>query len=280
MISRRRLMAGGLAWAAAPGLASAMSTPPRLSFSGSTQQGGLVIGHAEPGARVRVDGQSVDISPDGIFVFGFAFDRSNPADIAVRYADGMAERQSVAPVARQYETQAISGLPQEQVTPPPDILARIHREGQLIGQARTRDTAGSDFAKGLDWPANGIISSLYGSRRILNGVPMAPHLGVDIAAPEGTPIRAPADGVVSLVGDFYLDGGFTLLDHGLGVSTCYVHQSQRMVKEGDAVKRGQVIGLIGQTGRATGPNLHWGLNWFQLKLDPSLLTPTPTPAKA
>lgn len=280
MMSRRRLVAGGLACAVMPTFAHAMGAPPRLVFTGSTQQGGLVIGHTEADARVSVDSQKVDVSSGGIFVFGIAFDRSDPVAVAVRYADGETERQTLAPGVRQYETQTISGLPQEQVTPPPDIQARIHREGQLIEQARTRNTEGNDFARGLDWPANGIISSLYGSRRILNGTPMAPHLGVDIAAPEGTPIRAPAGGVVSLVGDFYLDGGFTLLDHGQGVSTCYVHQSQRMVKEGDIVKRGQVIGLIGQTGRATGPNLHWGLNWFQLKLDPSLLTPTPAPAKA
>ncbi len=280
MMRRRRLIASGLAWAAMPGLARAMARPQRLAFTGSTEQGGLVIGHTAANALVTVDGNAVDVSRDGIFAFGLAYDRSAPAAVAARYADGTSERQSVVPGVRQYETQTISGLPQEQVTPPPEIQARIHREGQLIEQARTRNTEGSDFARGLDWPASGIVSSLYGSRRILNGTPMAPHLGVDIAAPEGTPIRAPADGVVSLTGDFYLDGGFTLIDHGQGISTCYVHQSQRMVKEGDRVTRGQVIGLIGQTGRATGPNLHWGLNWFQLKLDPSLLTPTPTPAKA
>jgi murein DD-endopeptidase MepM/ murein hydrolase activator NlpD len=104
-------------------------------------------------------------------------------------------------------------------------------------------------------------------------------LAVDIAAPTGTPIHAPAEGIVSLTDDYYLDGGFTILDHGRGVSTCYAHQSRRIAKLGDKVARGQVIGEIGQTGRATGPNLHWGLNWFQVGLDPSLSTPTLMPPR-
>jgi murein DD-endopeptidase MepM/ murein hydrolase activator NlpD len=110
---------------------------------------------------------------------------------------------------------------------------------------------------------------------------MAPHFGVDIAAPAGTPIHAPADGIVSLAEpDFYLTGGTTLLDHGHGVSTTYIHQSALKVKAGDAVKRGDLIGLVGMKGRATGPHLHWGMNWFQVRLDPSLSTAVPTPAKA
>ena len=109
---------------------------------------------------------------------------------------------------------------------------------------------------------------------------MAPHLGVDIAAPEGTPIRAPADAIVSISDDYLVDGGFTLLDHGHGVSTCYLHQSKRLAKVGDTVARGDVIGLVGHTGRATGPHTHWGLCWFQLKLDPSRSTTAPEPPKA
>jgi murein DD-endopeptidase MepM/ murein hydrolase activator NlpD len=279
MIHRRALLTFGATLAAAAQLKFARAAASRLSFSGSEQEGGLVIGHAEPDAKVTVDGNAVSLSPAGIFAFGFSYDRTNPARVAVRYADGTVEDRDVAPGLRQYQTQAINGLPQQEVTPPSQILARIHREALMIDAARRRNTAGSDFANGLDWPAHGIISSVYGSRRVLDGTLMAPHLGVDIAAPEGTPIHAPADGVVSLAGDYYLDGGFTLLDHGQGVSTCYVHQSRRMVQEGDRVARGQLIGLMGQTGRATGPNLHWGLNWFQIKLDPSLSTPTPTPPK-
>jgi len=144
---------------------------------------------------------------------------------------------------------------------------------------RERESDNSWFTDGFDWPAAGILSSRYGSQRILNGEPRAPHLAVDIAAPTGTPIHAAADGIVTIVDDFYLNGQFTLLDHGHGVSTCYQHQSKQLVKPGDKVVRGQLIGEVGQTGRVTGPSLHWGMNWFQVSLDPSHSTPTSAPPK-
>lgn len=278
MIQRRAFLASAAAFAVLPRLARADA--PRVTFSQSLEQGSLVIGKA-PGARaVAVNGTQVLVSPEGEFVFGFAYDQTKPASVALLFGDST-KLITVSPVTRQYEIQRINGLPENFVTPPPEELARIKREFELINQARTRDTQETLFDGGLDWPAAGILSSVYGSQRILNGVPKSPHLGVDIAAPEGTPIRAPADGIVSLVGpDFYYDGNLTLLDHGHGVSTCYVHQQKILVKEGDRVKRGDAIGAIGQTGRATGPNLHWGLNLFQLKLDPSRSTPTPEPPKA
>jgi murein DD-endopeptidase MepM/ murein hydrolase activator NlpD len=167
------------------------------------------------------------------------------------------------------------------VSPPADVIARIARENAMVGEARKRDTGGIAFAQPFDWPARGIVSGTFGSQRIDNGKPMAPHFGVDIAAPEGTPIHAPADGIVSLAEpDFYLTGGTTLLDHGHGVSTTYIHQSALKVKAGDAVKRGDLIGLVGMKGRATGPHLHWAMNWFQIRLDPSRSTAAPAPARA
>lgn len=253
---------------------------PRLVLVGKLEQGSLVVGRTEAGAKVMAGDAAARVSPDGVFAFGLDWDQTAPTHLEVHYADGSREARDVAPVKRQYEVQAINGLPEKFVSPSPEELERIHRENAMIGEARKRDTDGTDFANGLDWPIPGIVSGVYGSQRILNGKPMAPHLGVDIAAPAGTPIHAPADAVVSLSDDYFLDGGFTLLDHGHGVSTCYLHQSKRMVAPGDAVKRGQVIGLIGMTGRATGPHTHWGMNWFQMKLDPSRSTKTPAPAKS
>lgn len=279
MISRRSLLASAAAFAALPSLACASET--RVRFGKSLEQGSLVVGKTEASASVSVDGTKVLVSPRGEFAFGFAYDRKDPAKVELAYADGTRETRMVDPVIRKYEVQSITGLPEKFVTPPPEELARIKHESELIGEARARDSEADWFADGLDWPVPGIISSVFGSQRILNGVPKAPHLGVDIAAPAGTPIHAPADALVSLVGnDFYYDGNITLLDHGHGVSTCYVHQSKIVVKQNDRVKRGDVIGLVGMTGRATGPHLHWGLNLFQLKLDPSRSTPTPEPAKA
>ncbi len=278
MIARRALLAAGTAALVLPRLARAEAS--RLSFRGDLEQGGLVVGQAPPGSEITVDGKPVLVSPEGAFVFGFAYDQTAPAHLVARFADGGTETRDVVPTTRTYQVQRINGLPQKFVTPTPEELERIHREAMTIVAARNRDSAGVGFSQAFLWPCPGIISSVYGSQRIDNGVPMAPHLGIDIAAPEGTPIHAPADAVVSIADDYFLDGGFTLLDHGHGVSTCYLHQSKRMVKVGDQVKRGAVIGLLGQTGRATGPNTHWGLNWFQLKLDPSLSTPTPEPPRA
>ncbi|MBU6297364.1 MAG: M23 family metallopeptidase [Alphaproteobacteria bacterium] len=278
-IARREFLAAGVAAVLTPNLARADGGT-RLSFRGSTEQGGLVIGKAAPGAKISVDGASLLVSPQGDFAFGFSYDRVDAAHVVAQFADGTSEARDVSPVVRQYETQSINGLPEKFVSPSPEELARIHREASLIVEARKRDTDGVGFDEPLDWPFPGIITGVYGSRRILDGTPMAPHLGVDIAAPEGTPIHAAADAAVSIADDYYLDGGFTLLDHGHGVSTCYLHQSKRFVKAGDKVARGDVIGLVGQTGRATGPHTHWGLCWFQVKLDPSRSTLTPEPPKA
>jgi hypothetical protein len=275
MIPRRAFLATGAAFAALPTLAQAF----RFTVKGAMAQGGLCIGTTEPGAQVSIDGKPVRVSSGGVFVFGFAYDQTNPTHVEVRFADGVVQSQDFMPIIRKYEIQSVNGLPQVTVTPPPDVLARIHQEAANIYQARTVDTDAAWFADGFDWPASGIESSVFGSQRIDNGTAMAPHLGVDIAAPVGTPIHAPATGLVSIVDNYVLDGGFTLIDHGQGVSTCYLHQSRLLVKPGDMVKRGQLIGLMGQTGRATGSNLHWGMNWFQIKLDPSLSATSPLPPR-
>jgi murein DD-endopeptidase MepM/ murein hydrolase activator NlpD len=273
---RRDFFAAGFAYVATPVWAAAAKDN-RLVVKGTLEQGSLALGYAEARAAVTVDGQKMRLSPDGVFAFGFAYDQTKPSVVAVTWSDGTIETQSFAPTVRQYEIQRVNGLPQNTVTPPPDVLARIKKEAENIYLARQRDTVGEDFLSGFDWPAPGIESGVFGSQRIDNDVPMTPHFGVDMAAPAGTPIHAPAAGTVTISDDYYLDGGFTLIDHGQGVSTCYLHQSKRLVAAGDVVKRGQLIGKIGQTGRATGPHLHWAMNWFEIKLDPSRSTRKPKP---
>ena len=277
--ARRTFLTAGAAFALLP-RGSRAGEGTRLSFRGSLEQGGLVIGRVVASAQVTVDDAPTLVSPEGIFVFGLSYDRVKPVRVAAKFADFTSETSDVMPIVRQYQAENINGLPEAFVTPSPEDLERIKRENALIYEARKRETDGVGFAEPFDWPFPGIITGVYGSQRILNGKLMAPHLGVDIAAPEGTLIRAPADAVVSIADDYFLDGGFTLLDHGHGVSTCYLHQSKRLVKVGDKVARGDIIGLVGQTGRATGPHTHWGLSWFQLKLDPSRSTPTLEPPKA
>jgi murein DD-endopeptidase MepM/ murein hydrolase activator NlpD len=277
-LARRTFLTAGAALALVPRRARA-GVGTVLSFGGSFEQGALVIGRTLAGAKAKVDDTLVHVSPEGAFAFGISYDRIKPVHVVAEFADGGSETRDIVPLIRQYQVQSIEGLPQKFVTPSAEDLERIKRENASIREARTRDTDGVGFAEPFDWPFPGILTGVYGSQRIENGTVMAPHLGVDIAAPEGTPIHAPADAVVSIADDYFLDGGFTLLDHGHGVSTCYLHQSERRVKVGDKVARGDVIGLVGLTGRATGPHTHWGLCWFQVKLDPSRSTRSLEPPK-
>jgi hypothetical protein len=273
-VRRRDFLASTLAVTAT----SAFAAPDvRFTITGALEQGSRAFGLAPPGSNAALDGRPLAITPDGHFVFGFGWDQTKPSLVSVRYPDGGGDSRPFTPAKRQYDIQRVNGLPQSTVTPPPQVTARIAREAEQIYLARMANTDGSDFLSGFDWPAPGIESGVFGSQRIDNGVAVAPHFGVDMAAPVGTLIHAPAAGTVSISDDYYLDGGFTLIDHGQGVSTCYLHQSKRLVKVGDSVKRGQLIGHIGQTGRATGPHLHWAMNWFQVKLDPSLSTRKPKP---
>ncbi|HEY2445971.1 MAG TPA: M23 family metallopeptidase [Rhizomicrobium sp.] len=278
MIARREFLALSAAFASLSPAAFAQT--PRLALSGSLEQGSLVLGKSEASARITLDGAPLRLAPAGSFVFGLAYDQTKSGELDVRYADGVHEIHAVQPVERQYEVQRITGLPEKLVTVPPQTRERRQREVAMIAAAHAADSDLEGFAEKFEWPIGGIISGPFGSLRILNGKPMQPHMGIDIAAPTGTPIAAPARARVALAGpDFYLEGGLTILDHGHGVTTSYLHQSKQMVKVGDTVARGQIIGQVGMTGRATGPHLHWGLNWFQMRLDPSRSTRTPAPAK-
>ena len=278
MISRRTLLLSGAALTVSPLVTFAESL--RFALTGSMEQGSLVVGRAEPRARVTFDGASLNVSPEGLFAFGLEWDRNQPAHLSFNFPDGTVQGRDIVPVLRAYNIQRVEGLPPKMVTPPPEALERIRRENEIVAEARRKDSDAVWFAEPFDWPAPGIMSGVFGSQRIDNGVPMAPHMGVDMANDEGTPIHAPANGTVSISDEYYLAGGFTLLDHGHGVSTSYLHQSRRFVKLGDTVQRGQVIGLIGKTGRATGPHLHWAMNWFQVRLDPSRSTRTAEPPRS
>jgi murein DD-endopeptidase MepM/ murein hydrolase activator NlpD len=167
------------------------------------------------------------------------------------------------------------------VNPPPEIAARIEREQAMVNAARKRDDAREDFLADFDWPVQGRVSGVFGSQRIYNGTPKSPHSGLDVAAAQGTPVRAPAPGIVTLAEpDLYLTGGTVLLDHGHGVSSNFLHFSRIDVHVGQRVEKGEVLGLVGMTGRATGPHMHWGMSWFGTRVDPRLLLPPPVTAPA
>jgi septal ring factor EnvC (AmiA/AmiB activator) len=236
-----------------------------------------VVGQVPKGSKVTLDGKPLRLAADGRFVFGFGRDHAAEAVLIVQRAGASQERR-IAVEKRSYQIQKIDGLPPRQVSPTPEDMQRIERDRAQIGQAWGRDstTTGSapGFAAAFAWPVLGPISGVYGSQRILNGEPRAPHFGVDVAVPTGTPIGAAADATVALAEpDMFFTGGTIILDHGHGLSTLYAHLSAVEVKAGQVVRQGQPIGRVGATGRVTGAHLHWGANWFGTKIDPALLVP-------
>jgi murein DD-endopeptidase MepM/ murein hydrolase activator NlpD len=256
--------------------AQAEGTP--LSLDGVAVQGGLLTGTVPPGTFVSLDGRKVRVSPDGRFVIGFGRDAELSHRLHLTYPDGVEELRPIELGAREYEIQRIDGLPEKMVTPPEEVLARIREENARIAAARAIDRPETDFLSGWIWPAKGIVTGVYGSQRILNGEPRRPHFGIDIAAPEGTPVLAPADGVIALAETgMYFTGGTIILDHGHGVSSAFLHLSRLKVEKGQSVSRGQVIAEVGATGRSTGAHLDWRINWFEERIDPALLV-GPMPA--
>lgn len=250
-----------------------------LSLEGHLIQGGLVQGHTDPDAIVKVNGEPVRLSPDGIFLVGFDRDSPPEVELEVVRRDGKNEKRVLHVERRQYRIQRVDGLPERKVTPKQEDLERIREEARLAREARQRDDPRTDFLKGFDWPAKGKITGVYGSQRILNGKPRTPHYGLDIAGPIGTPVVAPADGVVTLVHpDMFFSGKTLIVDHGHGLSSTFIHLNKILVKEGERVRRGEPIAEIGASGRATGPHLDWRMNWFQNRIDPQLLV-SPMPAE-
>lgn len=253
--------------------ASAQSTPV-VDLPSRVSQGAMVIGQAELASEVRVYGRTLRLDDEGRFVFGVGRDEKGPVKVSIQSPGGATQTTSIAITPRDWPIQRINGVPPATVNPPPKIAQRIARENGQIVAARRGDSSNDDFGQTFIWPVQGRISGRFGNQRIYNGTPKSPHSGMDIAAGAGTPIRAPAGGRITLSEkDFYLTGGTVMIDHGHGVSSNFLHMSRLDVKVGDVVKQGDVIGAVGSTGRSTGPHLHWGMTWFDVKIDPLLVLP-------
>lgn len=243
-----------------------------LQLDGDFVQGGLVYGHTHPGAKVALGGRSVRVSDEGLFIIGFDRDANPQLELTVDLPDGTRARRQLSVAPRDYDIQRITGLPQRKVNPPAQALERIRREAAMIQKARQQNDSRTDFLSGFVWPLKGKITGVYGSQRILNGEPRRPHYGVDIAAPKGTSVHAPADGVVTFVNpDMYFSGGTLVLDHGHGLSSSFLHLSKILVEEGQKIRQNQIIAQVGATGRVTGPHLDWRMNLMQAHVDPQLL---------
>ena len=255
-----------------PGAARAAAPLLDLPPEGLTQ-GGLAIGRVPAGSRVSLDGRAISVGADGRFALGFARDAAPEARLAVAAPDGRAETRRLAIGKREWDVQRLTGLPPRMVTPDARQLARIKAEQARLNALRRLDSPLPYFAEGFAWPARGRISGIYGSQRILNGEPRAPHLGLDVAVPTGTPCAAMGGGRVLLADNLYFTGNTVLLDHGHGLVSLYAHLSRTEVAEGATLARGQALGETGATGRVTGPHLHLGLYWFTTALDPQPLLP-------
>lgn len=244
----------------------------RTQLSGTYKQGGLVFGLTEPGSKVVFDGQPIRVSDNGDFLIGFHRDETSPVSLEVIYPDGTSEKRSIDVEKREYNIQRIEGVPNKTVNVPESELPRINRESAAIKKAKKRDDARTDFITNWQWPAIGRISGVYGSQRFYNGVPKRPHYGVDIAKPTGTPVYAPAAGIVTFTNiDTYFSGGLIIIDHGHHLNSSFLHLSKIDVEVGQKVEQGDKIGEIGATGRATGPHLDWRMNLGKRRVDPTFL---------
>ena len=237
-----------------------------VEFNGKFTQGHFIIGKTQPNTKILIDKREVKVSKDGYFAFGIEKDRK--FDIVITEGD---KRIIKKIQKRKYKIQKIDGLPKKKVTPPEEFYVRIKKENKLIVDAREINSDLSFFKENFILPVdNAIITGVYGSQRILNGIPKWPHYGLDFAQKKGTPVKAMNNGIATLVEqDLFYTGATLIFDHGHGISTLYMHMDKIFVNKGDHVKKGDIIGTVGSSGRSTGPHLDVRLNWFGTRLDPA-----------
>jgi murein DD-endopeptidase MepM/ murein hydrolase activator NlpD len=271
---RRAVLAGALAGLGLPASAARASTDtPLLQIPASARQSGFLIGQTMPGALVTVDDITVQPDAAGRFIAGFDRDAPAQAIVTVQTPDGRTDRQSINVSPRDYVIRSVSGLPSATVNPPPGVMERIRGESALKQRAfASVDDRETGWMESFDWPLAEIrITSPWGAQRSLNGTLQRPHYGVDLGASTGTPIRAPAPGIVVMAeADLFYEGGMVTLDHGQGLMTTYLHMSRVDVRVGQRLPRGVQLGHVGARGRATGPHLCWRMRWRGRQLDPTL----------
>ncbi|NQV99089.1 MAG: M23 family metallopeptidase [Rhodospirillales bacterium] len=266
-------------WLVAPmiyGLLLLMAPPSKAAgdviLSGPLMPGGLITGKTQPGSLITLNGKAVRVAAGGTFLLGFGRDAKPAQTLEIRAPNGFSYTRDLQLQPRSYQITRIDGLAERKVTPKPEDSKRIQQDNAGIGRVRRLDSHMEDFLSGFQWPASGRISGVFGSQRVLNGKPRSPHNGVDIAAPAGAPVHAAAAGSVALVHpDMFYSGKTVMIDHGHGLSSVYIHMRKIVVKPGQRVNKGDKIGEVGMTGRATGPHLHWGISLFTTHLDPMLV---------
>ena len=239
-----------------------------VEFQGKFIQGHFIIGKTNPNTKILIDKKQVKVTKDGYFAFGIGKDRK--FDVIITEGNKRIVKKIQK---RKYNIQKIDGLPKKKVTPPEEVYARIKKENKLIVDAREINSNLSFFKEKFILPVdNATLTGVYGSQRILNGIPKWPHYGLDFAQKKGSPIKAMNNGIATLVEkDLFYTGATLIFDHGHGISTLYMHMDEIFVSKGDHVKKGEIIGTVGSSGRSTGPHLDVRLNWFGTRLDPATI---------
>ena len=243
-----------------------------VTLIGEKTQGSLIVGQVSPDAEVYLDDVPLKVAENGVIVFGFGRDAEQDHMLKVIKSNGEAHLEAIKLIKRDYKIQRVNGISKKIMNPNKKNQERSRSDAALVGAARKTDSTRQDFMAGFIQPVDGPVTGVYGSQRFYNGEPKRPHFGVDYAAPVGTPVIAPAPGVVTLVhDDMFYSGGTLLVDHGYGVSSTFIHLSKILVEEGQEIKQGDIIAEVGKSGRATGAHLDWRINWYNVRLDPELV---------
>jgi murein DD-endopeptidase MepM/ murein hydrolase activator NlpD len=259
--------------------AAAVPEADRFGLIGQLVQGGMATGTAPRGTiLLSLNGIPVQFAADRRFLIAFDRDAGPVAILVARLGNGTEVRQTPAIAPRAWDISRLNTLPKYPV-PRPEFERTRPAELAQINAARALQSDSQGWRQTFLWPVTGRISTLFGSQRIYRGEPGSYHSGIDVARPAGTMVLAPADGVVVLAAaqPFTLEGNLLMIDHGMGLNTAFMHLSRIDVKLGQQVRRGQSVGAVGRTGRATGPHLHWSLKWRDARIDP-LLVAGPMPA--
>ena len=268
-VGRQAVLLLLVAWVIGAAMPAGAAPTANVVFPDHVAQGAMVIGRVPPDSRVTYAGRSLRVTDYGTVVFGIARDAKGPARVEVRVPGAPAQTVDIRVTAHDWPAQRVDGVPPKTVSPPAEIARRIDAEQGRVAAARQTSDDGLGFAEHFIRPASGPVSGHFGSQRVYNGTPGSAHSGMDIAAAAGTPVVAPASGTVVFVDrDLYLTGGTVLLDHGHGIGSNFLHLSRIDVAKGETVAQGQTLGAVGSSGRATGPHLHWGMTWYNVRIDP------------
>lgn len=259
----------------APVPSSAVSGPATFVFQGQLTQGGWIRGQAPGGTRsASLDGQPLALDAQGRFFAAFDRDAGPAATLSAQLADGRTITSPLAISPREWQIEHVN-VARAPGGATEAFMALRRPELARIDAARARNNASEGWRQSFIWPVEGRISGRFGSQRVYRGEPAAYHSGLDIAPGAGAAYVAPADGVVVLAAEtpFTLEGNLLIIDHGMGLNSAFLHSQRLVVKEGDVVRQGQLLGYVGATGRATGPHLHWSIKWREARLDPLLFLP-------